>query len=98
MKAELVIRRRIAYGTNDFADMVIWRVPEPVPPSEHQFKYRLAYVVDGKCVMRLDNERGKGNHLHVGGVESPYNFVSKERLMGDFTTAVKQWRKDHGRA
>ena len=27
--------------------------------STHQFKYRLAYIVDGICVVRYDNERKK---------------------------------------
>ncbi len=32
--------------------------------SSHGFKYRLAYVVDGVCVVRYDNEVDKGDHRH----------------------------------
>ena len=28
----------------------------------HGFKYRLAFVVNGVCVLRYDNEAGKGDH------------------------------------
>jgi hypothetical protein len=45
-----------------FAELVLWSVPEPVTGSTHEFKYRLAYVVDGVCVVRYDNEVRKGDH------------------------------------
>lgn len=97
MGAELVIRRRIAYGNRDFVEMV-WRVPEPVPPSNHGFKYRLVYIVDGRRVLGFDNERGKGDHRHDGDLEEPYQFTSIEELVSDFIEAVTQWRSDHGKA
>ena len=45
MKAVALIRRRVALGTDAFAEIAIWRVPSPVPPSTHLFKYRMACVV-----------------------------------------------------
>jgi len=39
---------------------VIWKVPKPVPPTEHGYKYRAVYVVDGVRIVGFDNERGKG--------------------------------------
>ncbi len=98
MSAELVVRRRIAYGNRDFVEMVVWRVPTPVPPSDHGFKYRLVYVVDGKRVLGFDNERGKGDHRHEGDHETPYQFTGVEQLVADFIEAVTQWRSDHGKA
>ena len=47
MKAEELIRRRVAVIENGFADIVVWHVHKPVPGSTHNFKYRLAFVVDG---------------------------------------------------
>jgi len=35
-------------------------VPEPVPPTEHGYKYSAVYVVNGVRVVGFDNERGKG--------------------------------------
>ena len=74
MKAALVIRRRVVFGDRDFAEMVVWRVPVGVPPTEHGFKYRLAYIVAGERVVGFDNERGKGDHRHEGGAEHPIRF------------------------
>ena len=36
----------------------------------------------------FDNERGKGDHCHLDGVESPYNFTTVEQLVEDFIAAV----------
>ena len=65
-----------------------WRVPEPVVPSGHTFKYRAVYVVDGVRIVGFDNERGKGDHCHVEGAERPYVFSSVEQLIEDFIAAV----------
>lgn len=96
MRAALVIRRRVIFGDRDFAELVVWRVPEPVPPSAHRFKYRLVYIVDGVRVIGFDNERGKGDHRHDGGEETPYHFLDVDRLLDDFVAAVESWRRDHG--
>lgn len=98
MKATLLIRRRVAFGDRDFAELVVWRLPEPVPPTTHGFKYRLVYIVDGQRVVGFDNERGKGDHRHHGDVEEPYRFDSVEQLVADFLDAVAVWRRTHGKA
>jgi hypothetical protein len=79
-----------------FAEVVIWRLPQPTPPSTHVFKYRLAYVVSGKCVVRYDNERGKADHRHVGRQEHAYAFVSPDQLMRDFQQDIERWNHEHG--
>ena len=38
--------------------------------------------------MGFDNERGKGDHSHLDGVEAPYNFTTVEQLVEDFIAAV----------
>jgi hypothetical protein len=35
-------------------------------------------------VLRYDNETGKGDHRHVGDVETSYSFSSYEKLLTDF--------------
>jgi hypothetical protein len=97
MKAQPLIRRRVVVAADAFAEVVVWRVPEAVPPSSHSFKYRLAYVVRGECVIRYDNERGKGDHRHAGGTETAYAFTTAERLMTDFEADVMRWNREHGR-
>lgn len=42
--------------------------------------------------MRYDNERGKGDHRHVGSEEYAYEFTSIEALMADFERGVTNWR------
>jgi hypothetical protein len=44
----------------------------------------------------FDNERGKGDHCHLNGLELPYTFKSVDQLVEDFITAIDNWRIDHG--
>ena len=64
--------------------MVIWQVPGPLKGSTHSFKYRLTYVAGETCVLRYDNEAGKGDHKHIGSAEVPYSFITLEQLVDDF--------------
>ncbi|MBK6869380.1 MAG: hypothetical protein IPG98_16265 [Burkholderiales bacterium] len=88
MKAQLVTRFKNITGDGGVIELVVWRVPEPVPPTTHGFKYRAAYVVGGVRVVGFDNERGKGDHCHLDGRELPYTFTSVQQLVEDFIAAV----------
>jgi hypothetical protein len=88
MKAKEIFRVKEAYGAG-IVEVVIWQVPEPVPPSAHPYKYRLVYVIEGKRVVGYDNERGKGDHKHFGDREEAYRFVNPQQLMADFMADVK---------
>jgi hypothetical protein len=98
MKAVALVRRRVIVATDAFVEVVIWHVPEPVPPSTHLFKYRLAYVVEERCVLRYDNERAKGDHRHTEATEEPYGFSTPDQLMADFEADVARWNHEHGRS
>jgi len=91
MRADLLLKERRILGEDRFADIAIWRVPRRVPGSAHRYKYRLAFVVDEACVLRFDNEAGKGDHKHVGDEQVPYAFTTLERLVEDFWQAVEEW-------
>ena len=54
---------------------------------------RLALVADSVCVLRYDNEAGKGDHRHIGRVEKLYKFVDPETLLVDFWNDVEAWRR-----
>lgn len=41
--------------------------------------------------VRYDIERGKGDHRHVAEVETPYEFVSLDRLLDDFERDIQAW-------
>ena len=86
------MRERVVLTERSFAELRVWRVPNSVRRSEHSFKYTLAYVVDRVCVLRHDNEAGKGDHKHVGEIESPYEFTTPEQLLADFWNDVDRWR------
>jgi len=98
MQAQPLIRRRIVLAVDAFVEVVVWRTANGVPPSPHPFKYRLAYVVRGRCVLRYDNERGKGDHRHYDGAESEYAFSTPDRLMADFEADITRWNHEHGRS
>lgn len=57
MEAELLFRKREILSEMSFVDMVIWRAPDPVRGSAHRFKYRLALVSEGVCVLSYDRGR-----------------------------------------
>ncbi len=83
MKAIELLRTRIVHSTSAFAKLVLWRVPDSVEGSLHPFKYRLAYVVNEVCVLRYDNEVGKGDHRHDGDVERRFKFTTPDKLIAD---------------
>ena len=92
MNAELMLNERHIVSENAFVEMVVWRVASPVSGSHHSFRYRLAFVVDSRCVLRYDNETGKGDHKHVGEDEIPYFFTTSQALLNDFWNDVDNWR------
>jgi len=89
MKADLLFSQRIYYDDGAIAELVLWRVPSPVPPSTHGLKYRLFYGRSGVREIGYDNERGKGDHRHFQGTETAYTFRSVEQLMNDFWSDVR---------
>ncbi len=95
MKAVELVRTRVIYSETAFAELVLWQVPNPVAGSAHAFKYRLAYVVDGVCVVRFDNEAGKGDHRHHDGRQSAYKFSTPEKLIADFERDIARWNHEN---
>jgi hypothetical protein len=69
---------------------VIWLLPQAETDRPHGYKYRLNYSRgDGTTVVRYDNERGKGDHKHIGEVETEYRFDSVEKLVRDFFADIR---------
>lgn len=92
--AELIFEDKQVLADGAIIEMRIWRVPAAVPPSPHTFKYSLFYGRLGEVVVLFDNERGKGDHRHIGKVETAYSFEGPERLIEDFKAAVRAARKE----
>ena len=90
----MLLAERHQLTADSFAELRVWRVPQPVRGSSHDLKYALAYVVAGVCVLRYDNEAGKGDHRHIGQVETAYTFTTPAKLLADFWNDVDQWRPE----
>ena len=95
MRAVELLRERIALSETAFAELVLWQVPRPVAGSAHEFKYRLAYVVDRICVIRYDNETGKGDHRHWNGKKLANTLRSPDRLIADFQRDIARWNREN---
>ena len=74
---------------------LLWRGPKPVEGSSHIFKYRLVYVVDGVCVLRYDNESGKGDHRYINNKERAYKFSTPDQLITDFQHDIARWNREN---
>jgi hypothetical protein len=94
MKARQLLRYRDRQG-DVIVEMVIWALPAPTPERQHCIKYRLYCGCNHCCIVRYDNEAGKGDHRHYGEQEAPYPFISVDQLLADFRddcTRLAGWR------
>ena len=92
MQAKLITRFKNITPDGGVIELVVWKVPTPVPPTGHGYKYRAVYALGGLRIVGFDNERGKGDHCHLDGQELPYSFVSVEQLVEDFIAQVSKRR------
>ena len=93
MPAVELMNTRIQIADNAFATIRILQVEPAILGSNHQYKYSLAYIVDGVCVMRYDNERGKGDHKHIGEHEYPTTFTTIQNLIASFHADIAMLRR-----
>jgi hypothetical protein len=94
MPAELITRFKDVTPEGGIIELVVWRLPAPIPPCTHPYKYRAVLAMDGQRLLGFDNERGKGDHAHLGGQERPYRFIGVDQLIEDFIAEVQQWRAE----
>jgi hypothetical protein len=92
VKAEILRRQKSVLSDGAVLELVIWHVPRPVEGSAHSYKYRLFYGRGRERIVSFDNERRKGDHCHLDGVEAPYTFTTVEALVGDFLAEVEKRR------
>ena len=90
MDAELTYRRKTLQPDGSIIEIVIWKVPAPIKGSTHFYKYRLFFGSHGERVIGIDNERGKGDHIHLANTEKPYHFQSVEKLIEDFYVEIER--------
>ncbi len=88
MKATLLYRSKTLLASGAVVEMVIWKLPQADFERPHGLRYRLYYGRSGRRLVSYDNERGKGDHRHIGNLEVPYKFVTVDRLIDDFLADV----------
>lgn len=89
-KATLVINRKENLANGGIIQAVVWELPLPLTGSLHRYKYRLYFGKSGTCLVRFDNEQGKGDHKHFKEIESPYLFKDIPTLLKDFREAIRE--------
>ena len=89
-KATLIVHERRVDASGGVMEIKVWRVPSPVRPSAHEYKYSLFYGRPAERLVGFDNEKGKGDHMHIAGVERLYAFTSLDRLLADFFAEVRK--------
>jgi len=92
MKATRAFYDRGEFPDGAVVEMTIWKVPGPVLGCVHAFKYSLFYGYPGERVVGYDNERGKGDHRHIGDRRGRYASSSVETLVADFLSDVRHAR------
>ena len=91
--AVLLLHRKRVFDDGTIEEMKLWRVPNPVLGSDHEFKYSLFYGREGERLVCYDNEPGKGDHRHIDQREEAYAFTTPERLLADFLEDVLRLRR-----
>ena len=83
-KATLIVHERRIDASGGIMEIKVWRVPDPVKPSTHHYKYSMFYGRPGVRLVGFDNELGKGDHMHIAETEPRYTFTSLDQLLADF--------------
>ena len=93
-KARLIFKAKKIYPDGAIKEMVIWQLPGTNPERPHGLKYRLYYgTANGRCMVRYDNETGKGDHRHILKKEEHYPFKNVEQLINDFQHDIDKIRR-----
>ncbi|MDP1592836.1 MAG: DUF6516 family protein [Gallionella sp.] len=92
MKSHLAFHDKAVNPDGSIIEMTIWELSGAVAGSNHTLKYSLFYGSPGTRIVGYDNERGKGDHKHIGEVEEAYLFTTVEQLVADFLSDVAKKR------
>lgn len=92
MPARLIANAKEVRDDGSIVEVVVWELPQPLLPCRHCYKYRLYFGSRGLTRVRYDNERGKGDHRHLGEAETSYQFSSLAPLLDGSRRDVASWR------
>jgi hypothetical protein len=91
MKARLLLDAKTVLSDGRLIQRKIWQLPKPDNECVHGLKYSLYCGLNGQTIVRYDNEKGKGDHRHIGPAETevPYAFECLAKLLSDFAQDIE---------
>ena len=92
IKAKKVFDDYKEFPNGDIRQGIIWRFPK-TKKQPLGIKYRFAFIYNGKCILRYDNEVTKDHHKHIYNKEIKIKFTNIESLFNKFIKEVKQLRE-----
>ena len=92
MKAELLARTKEIRDDGSIVEVVIWSLPEPLPPSVHASSTGSTTGRQVWTASATTTNAVKGDHRHVNGLELAYVCESLDKLLDDFERDVQEWR------
>ena len=75
------MNERHVLDARTFVEIVVWRLDRLVRGSITGSSTGWRSSQTQFCVLRYDNEAGKGDHRHIGRVEKLYKFVDPAKLL-----------------
>jgi hypothetical protein len=83
--AKIIFHQKLALRSGLLSERKIWRINSLIRYPAG-IKYRLALVnpKTHEVILLYDNHHPKGPHVHWGGAERAYEFISVEKLLRDF--------------
>jgi uncharacterized protein YwbE len=90
MNARLLQKSKEEFTGGIIVETVVWELAEAAPERPHGLKYRLYCGRNGECIVRYDNETGKGDHRHYGTCEELYYYTTFAKLAEDFLADVER--------
>ncbi len=76
---------RFVMDTKSFVDLTLWPMPtDPEISNTIEYEYRLAYVIEGNCVLLYEGKNDKDGWKYLDGRQESYCFMSPDRLLDTF--------------
>lgn len=90
MKGRLLQKSKEEFAGGVIVETTVWELAEATPDRPHSLKYRFFCGRNGECIVRYDNEAGKGDHRHYGTREESYRYSAFAKLAEDFFADVER--------
>jgi hypothetical protein len=75
MKSRLLQKSKEEFSGGVIVETVVWELTTATLDRPHRIKYRFYCGRNGDCIVRYDNETGKGDHRHYGNHEESYCYT-----------------------